>query len=338
MTHFLKRFLPLGLGILLLLYALRNVSISAIRQQFQLADYRWILLTGLLTAFTFLIRGARSRQPLLALGYTPTTFRVTIALLAGTLAGMIIPGSGELTRCATLRRTDGVAFSQAVGAVLAERVLDFFVLLGVVCLTFVLEFERLQHYFGGYVLRLPSTTAWWLLIGGLLAAGLLLWTVRLIDFTHPRWQHPVAQRAIGFSRGLRDGLLSLRKLPQPGLFILLTILNQAMAWLMTYSLMMALPTTRALPILSVLTIETVALLGGVLVPTQGGIGTYHLLVGRVLMLYGLPMERSTVLATFLHAVGFFLNLLISGIGFLFASFFFGKDRTTAAPTPTQADK
>lgn len=331
MTHFLKRFLPLGLGILLLIYALRNVSFGAIGQQFQLADYRWILLTGLLTAITFLVRGMRSRQPLLALGYKPTTFRVTIALLAGTMAGMIVPGSGELTRCATLQRTDGVSFSQAVGAVLAERVLDFFVLLGVVSLTFVLEFARLQRYFGGYALRLPSTTGWWLLTGGLLTAGLLLWSVRLIDFNHPRWQHPVAQRVINFSRGLRTGLLSLRKLPQPGLFIILTVLNQAMAWLMTYSLMMALPTTRALPLLSVLTIETVALLGGVLVPTQGGIGTYHLLVGRVLMLYGLPVTQATVLATFLHAIGFFLNLVISGIGFLVASISLGKVsvRTTA---------
>lgn len=338
MTHFLKRFLPLGLGILLLIYVLRNVSVSAIQQQFQLADYRWIVLTGLLTALTFLIRGARSRQPLLALGYKPTTFRVTIALLAGTLAGMIIPGSGELTRCATLQRTDGVSFSQAVGAVLAERVLDFFVLLGVVCLTFVLEFERLQRYFGGYALRLPSTTGWWLLLGGLLVMGLLLWSVQLIDFTHPRWQHPLAQRAIGFSRGLRAGLLSLRKLPQPGLFILLTILNQAMAWLMTYSLMMALPTTRALPILSVLTIETVALVGGVLVPTQGGIGTYHLLIGRVLMLYGLPITQSTVLATFLHAVGFFLNLLISGTGFLIATFSAGKAKRHTVDPVTHANK
>lgn len=338
MTHFLKRFLPLGLGILLLIYALRNVSVSAIRQQFQLADYRWIVLTGLLTALTFLIRGARSRQPLLALGYTPTTFRVTLALLAGTLAGMIIPGSGELTRCATLQRTDGVSFSQAIGAVLAERVLDFFVLLGVVCMTFVLEFERLQRYFGGYALRLPSTTGWWLLISGLLAVGLLRWSVRRVDFMHPRWQHPLVQRAIGFSRGLRDGLLSLRKLPQPGLFVLLTILNQAMAWLMTYCLMMALPTTRALPIRSVLTIETVALLGGILVPTQGGIGTYHLLIGRVLMLYGLPMAQSTVLATFLHAVGFFLNLLISGVGFLMATFSFGNAKVDTADSVVRTNK
>jgi uncharacterized protein (TIRG00374 family) len=332
MTHFLKRFLPLGLGILLLLYALRNVSFNAISQQFQLADYRWILLTGLLTTFTFLVRGMRSRQPMLALGYKPTTFRVTIALLAGTMAGMVIPGSGELTRCATLQRTDGVSFSQAVGAVLAERVLDFFVLLGVVSLTFALEFTRLQHYFGGYALRLPTTAGWWLLTGGLLTAGLLIWSVRLIDFNHSRWQHPIVQRVISFSRGLRTGLLSLRKLPQPGLFVFLTILNQAMAWLMTYSLMMALPTTRILPLLSVLTIETVALLGGVLVPTQGGIGTYHLLVGRVLMLYGLPATQATVLATFLHAVGFFLNLIISGIGFLIASVSLGEVsiRTTAA--------
>ncbi|GAB3564311.1 lysylphosphatidylglycerol synthase transmembrane domain-containing protein [Spirosoma luteolum] len=315
---FFKRFLPLALGLALLAYALRNVSLAHVWQQFGLADYRWIVLTGLLTALTFGLRGMRSRQPLLALGYRPTTLRVTVALLTGTLMGMVIPGSGELTRCASLQRSDGVAFSHAVGAVLAERVLDFLILLGVVSLTVVLEFERLQQYFGGYALRLPSTTGWWLLGTGLLSAGALLWWARLTDFDQPRWQHPVVQRVVGFSRGLHQGLQSLGRLPNPVLFVVLTIMNQAMAWLMTYCLMRALPATRDLPILSVLTIETVSLLGSVLVPTQGGIGTYHLLVGRVLMLYGLSAPDSVTLATFLHAVGFVLTLLIGGLGFMLA--------------------
>lgn len=338
MLPFLKRFLPLCLGLILLYVALRNVPFAAVVQQFHLADYRWILLMGLLMVVTLVLRGVRGRQPLLALGYKPTTFRVTVALLAGTTASSIIPGSGELTRCATLQRTDGIPFSQAVGAVVAERVLDMLALLAVVALTIVLEFDRLRQYFGGYVLRLPSTTGWWLLAGGLVLAGLALWLVRLIDFTHPRWQHPVAKRVIGFSRGLWEGLLSLRKLPQPGLFVFLTVMNQVMAWLMTYCLMMALPATRTLPLLSVLTIETVAFLGAVLVPTQGGIGTYHLLVGRVLMLYGLPLAQATALATFLHAVNFSATLFISSIGFLIASFFFGRDRVPAPSPSAQANK
>jgi len=338
MVPFLKRILPLTLGLILLYVALKDVSFATIAQQFRLADYRWILLMGILLIVTLLLRGMRGRQPLLALGYRPTTFRVTVALLAGTTASMIIPGSGELTRCATLQRTDGVAFSQAVGAVVAERVLDLLALLAVVVLTVVLEFDRLQHYFGGYALRLPSTTAWWLLLAGLVLAGLLLWQIRLIDFTHPRWQRPIAKRIVGFGQGLWEGLLSLRKLPQPGLFIALTVLNQVMAWLMTYCLMMALPATRTLPLLSVLTIETVAFLGAILVPTQGGIGTYHLLVGRVLMLYGLPLAQATALATFLHAVNFAMTLFVSSIGFLIATFSFGKAKVATPDSVTPATK
>lgn len=329
MVLFLKRILPLTFGLILLYVALKDVSFATIAQQFRLADYRWILLMGILLIVTLFLRGMRGRQPLLALGYTPTTFRVTVALLAGTTASMIIPGSGELTRCATLQRTDGVAFSQAVGAVVAERVLDMLALLAVVALTIVLEFDRLRQYFGGYALRLPSTTGLWLLAGGLIVAGLALWLIRLIDFTHPRWQHPLTKRIISFGQGLWEGLLSLRKLPHPGLFVFLTVMNQVMAWLMTYCLMMALPATRTLPLLSVLTIETVAFLGAVLVPTQGGIGTYHLLVGRVLMLYGLPLAQATALATFLHAVNFAMTLFISSIGFLIASFFFGAGHVKA---------
>ncbi|GAB3941749.1 lysylphosphatidylglycerol synthase transmembrane domain-containing protein [Spirosoma harenae] len=334
MMHLLKRILPLLLGLILLAYVLKGISFEDIGTQFKQADYWWILLTGFLTTLTFFVRGMRSTQPLLALGYHPTTFRVTIALLAGTIAGMIVPGSGELTRCATLQRTDGIAFSHAVGAVLAERVLDFFVLIGVCLLTFTLEYVRLQTYFSGYALNVPSGLGWILLSVGVLAAGLIYWFFMRTDWSAPRWQHPFIQKVIGFIRGLRQGLLSLKKLPNPALFIFLTVLNQVMAWLMTYSLMMSLESTRELPILSVLTIETVSLVAGVLIPTQGGIGSYHLLVSRVLTLYGFSIHNATVLATFLHAVGFFFNLLISSIGFLIASLLVTRKPITVQKSAT----
>lgn len=60
----------------------------------------------------------------------------------------------------------------------------------------------------------------------------------------------------------------------------------------------------------------VSSLGGLAVPTQGGIGTYHFLVSRALVLYGFTSAEGAVVATFLHAVGFGINLVLSSVSFL----------------------
>jgi hypothetical protein len=52
------------------------------------------------------------------------------------------------------------------------------------------------------------------------------------------------------------------------------------------------------------------------VPTQGGIGTYHFFVSRALVLYGLPAAEGVSIATFMHAIGFGINLVLSSTSFL----------------------
>ena len=95
MNKILKRIIPLLLAICLLAYALKDISFKSILSQFQKADYEYILFTFILATLTFYLRGWRWQQPLNALGYHPTVLRSTIALLAGTIAGMIVPGTGE---------------------------------------------------------------------------------------------------------------------------------------------------------------------------------------------------------------------------------------------------
>ena len=60
----------------------------------------------------------------------------------------------------------------------------------------------------------------------------------------------------------------------------------------------------------------VAALGGLAIPTQGGIGTFHFLVSRALVLYGLTTTEGALAATFMHAVSFGINTVFSGISFL----------------------
>ncbi|GAB3323295.1 lysylphosphatidylglycerol synthase transmembrane domain-containing protein [Larkinella ripae] len=331
MKPLLKRALPLALAIALLIYALKDISFVDLGRQFRQAHYGWIALVGVLTVLVYLVRGKRWQQPLLALGYFPTVFRATVATMAGVIASMIVPGSGELTRCATLQRTDQVPFSQGVGSVVAERVIDLFMLALVLLLTFVVELPRMQAYLAGLSLNLPTATGWALLAGAALIFLLLgRWGWQLLRCSDFR-KHPLLARLFNTIEGLWQGFFAIRQLPKPYLFVLLTVFNQLISWLSTYWLLMTLDSTRSLPPTAALTILAVSSLGGLAVPTQGGIGTYHFLVSRVLGLYGFAAAEGAAIATFLHAVGFAINLVLSSFSFLIVPFLLTK-------TPTEPPK
>lgn len=334
-TRFMKRLLqkiaPLLLALLLLMYALRGTSFGDIGEQFRRSDYTYIFLCTLSILALYTSRGLRWRQPLLGLGYQPTTFRATVALMTGTVASMIIPGAGELTRCATLLRTDGVPVPQGVGSVVAERMIDLLMLLVLIAMTTLVEFDRMVAYLN--VLSLPALgNSKSLLMVGLVSLLLIgtawfIWANRSSGFAQRLYER--LNRVV---QGLWSGFVSIRKLPQPLVFIGATLLVQVLAWGSTYLLLLAVDTNRHVTPGMALMILTVSSVGGLAVPTQAGIGTYHFLVSRTLMLYGFSAPEGVVLATFMHAVGFAINVGLSGISFLIVPFLITHHPQTA-PVP-----
>lgn len=323
----IKSILPVSIATALLLYVLKDISLLSIVQTLQQANQGWILLAISLVSSTYLLRGKRWQQALAALGYQSTTFRATVAMQSGTIPSMIIPGSGELTRCATIQRTDGVPFSHSVGSVVAERVLDLLMLVVLLIVTFVVELRRMQEYLAA--LSFVKTGVFWgsLLLGGILA-GFILYRIWLLPFVQG---HPFTARVKGFTRGLGEGFLAIRRLPSPALFIGLTVSVQVLGLVSTYFMFLSLGITELLPFTAALTVMAVASIGGLAVPTQGGIGTYHFFVSRALTLYGLSDQDAVVAATFMHAVGFAINLLLSSISFLIIPFLV----TTKEPKQTK---
>jgi glycosyltransferase 2 family protein len=312
MKNVLPRLLLISLAVGLLLYALKDVSPTDILNQFRRADYGWMAVAAAAILTTYWLRGKRWQQALLAMDYHPTAFRAMIAMQTGMVTSMIVVGSGELTRCLTLQRTDGVPMAQSLGSVVAERVLDLLVLGLVVLLTLTLEFGRMSQYLTGLSAALPGSVVWVGLVvimaGGLGLYG--LWRSPAVR------QNPLVVKVVRFLAGLWEGFTALRQLPNPGLFVLLTLLIQVFTAVSIYCMLLSVHMIPRLPPVASLTILMVASLGGLAVPTQGGIGTYHFLVSRVLVLYGLTTGEGAALATFLHAAGFGINLLLNSLSFL----------------------
>lgn len=311
-------YIQIGLGLGLLWYVLKDISLIDLYGQLAQVDGSWLLLFAVGLMLYHVMRAWRWQLTLQALHYSPSLVRVTIASLAGMLASSVVPGAGELTRCTTLKRTDGVPISTSVGLVVAERLVDLLMLVVLCGLTALLEAERVGPYLLDLLhsLRLPATVSadkWLLLLGlGLIGGALFYWLWR----KSTAWQRTLA----GLRQGVLEGLSGIYRLRQPVLFVALTLLSNLQQCICTYILLQSLPSTASLPPTASLSVLTLSSLGGLAVPTQGGLGTFHFLVSRALVLYGLPVAQGVVVATFMHAVSFGISLLFSLISFLSVPF------------------
>lgn len=329
----IRRIVPILLAIGLLCYVLKDVPLNELANQFMQANPYWILMAFFLIILFHIVRAARWQLSLQALGYHPSLLRTTIAMLAGALASMLVPGAGEITRCGTLQRTDGIPFAQGVGSVVAERLVDLAMLIVVIILTLLLEFKRVSQY----IIELLSPLFSPISVGS--QSGLLVFTTTAsccIVFLGLYWfmrsgkliQHPISIRVIAILRDIKRGFLSIQQLEHPSYFILYTVLSYGLVFLTTYILFFDAPQTQRLPATAALTILTVSSLGGLAVPTQGGLGTYHFLASRALVLYGLSLTDGVIVATFLHGIQMGSSLLISSLSFLIIPFIISRKANT----------
>ena len=320
------KYLQLAVAAGLLWYVLKDINYRSLLNEFAQADYLWLLAFSVGLFLFYLMRAARWRLTLQALDYYPSLFRVTVALLAGTLASMVFPGAGEFTRCTTLQRTDGVPVSTGLGLVVAERIIDL-LMLGVLCgLTFLVEARRVGAFLASVLTPTRNKIAaysqhwpWLLLLGGLLILAIYwLWRHYLV-------RQPVLMgRLSRIGKGVAEGLASVYRLKRPLLFVILTVFSYVVQVVCTYMIFLAMPAMRNLPVTAALTILTLSSLGGLAVPTQGGIGTFHFLISRAMVLYGLTLSQGTIIATFMHAVSFGVGLLLSVVSFMLVPFLIRK--------------
>jgi glycosyltransferase 2 family protein len=306
--------LGLAAGLVWFTFKDTNIDLNSLWQKFKTADLKWLFLAGVTTIIAGWSRAYRWVMMLEPLGYRPSVFRATMAVFVGYFANIFIPRAGEFARCGSLQQSDNVPFEKSFGAVVAERVIDVLTLLFLILLNFILEFNRLKDFFMdlfGDKFKNPTTLI-------ILGIGSILGLIIAI-FLFKKYQQKISQIALyqriaGFIEGIWSGFTSIQKLKNPMTFLFHTILIWTMYYLGAYLLFFCFPQTSGLSPLAGLTVLVAGAMG-MAAPTQGGIGAYHLLVGKIIVLYGLDNDTGIMLATFLHAAQ---NYLFSPIFGLFA--------------------
>lgn len=260
------------------------------------------------------------------LGYHPTSSNMFMAVMSGYFANIIFPRMGEVTRCGLLQKTSKVPAKISFGAVITERIIDLIVFGFLTTLMLVLEFDQISDFLFGTLQSSADTLTEKLTILGLIAlSGCILIALAIFN-RHKLRRLPFYEKVVNFIKGLADGVTSIRKMNKTSQvwYVAHTINIWAMYYLMSYLLFFASDVTEHLSLGAGLSATMMGGLG-MIVPTPGGTGSYHLFVTNTLMAYGLIEANASSFAFLMHSTQTLSILFFGGLSILIANIISRRD-------------
>jgi len=297
-------FLGIGLGILYLVYRSQNAAymvecaenniaaedcslIKKVATDFREANYFWIAMVLLAFTISNVSRAIRWNMLIRPMGYRPRFINAFLSTVLGYFANLGLPRMGEVVRGASLSRYERIPLEKVMGTIVVDRVVDVISILLLTGLTILLEYDTMLAFTDQYVSLERFGSLGRLAIFGLLGmaiVGVLLWA-----FRKQLMQTSLAQKIINIAKGFWQGIQTIRQLDRPWWFLVHSINIWFMYFMMTYVCFFAFEPTAGLSALAGL---VVFVFGGwgVVIPSPGGMGTYHFLAQTALSMYGISGE------------------------------------------------
>ena len=300
--------LSLLLAALLIWLFMRDMDFEEFFVTVRSANYWWILPVIGVTLLSHWIRAYRWQALIIALP-NGSKSRVSIldlfeSVMIGNLVNYAIPRAGEIARCTYLSTKKKLSFSAVLGTVAIERVADLLVLgLGLI-ITLLFLRGQLQSLFKQLSL---SQLPWvWIAIGCLMIAITIHIGLRF------KITAPLRSRLSALITHFANGIKTVYRTPKRWQLIWTTVIMWLMYGLMAYIplVMFDLHITAALSYWDGLAIMFIGVLG-ILVPTPGGIGSFHYItILSLTSLYGISHPEAAAYAIFVHGAQLILYLVI----------------------------
>jgi len=311
MLKVLKYIVFLLISSVLMYFAFKDQNISEIISKLSTVKYEWLIISILFGALAFISRGLRWIYLINALGYKASKKNSINSVAVGYLTNILIPRAGEISRCTSLQQVEKIPFDKLFGTIILERVIDFAILITLILTTLLYKFKEINVFFkevfSGSSGNTFSNPILLFLIGSVLVIFVFKKQIKKLSFF---------EKIIKALNGLKDGFSSLKKIKNKTPFILHTILIWVMYLLMTYVCFFAIEETKHLNLLDGIYITVIGGLGMV-VPSQGGIGSYHLAVKLGLVGIGIGVQPALLFAFAVHTAQTLMAIVFGIISSLF---------------------
>ena len=303
---------PLLLGTFILFWVYRDFNFQRVGEVLTDGmDYRWMALSLVFGVFANLFRGWRWKLALEPLGEYPKTSHCVYAIFISYASNLVIPRVGEVTRCGVLSKYDGVSFSQSLGTVVSERMIDTLCVGLITGLVLLLQMPVFATFFaetgtnvGRYAEVLTSGHFYLIILCALAILVLAFFLIRNIA---------LFAKLKGILQNIWQGVIALKDIRQIPLYIMYTLGIWVCYFLEFYLAFYAFGFSAHLGITAGLVMFVVGTLA-VIVPTPNGAGPWHFAVMTMMMLYGVGKEDAGIFALLVHGIQTFLLILLGIYG------------------------
>lgn len=292
------------LGVFLVWYSLRDVPLNKILDYWDSADKSWVVLGMLLGLISHLSRAYRWRFQLEPMGYNIKLPNSIMAVFATYLINYSIPRAGEVARASILATYEGVPFEKGFGTIVAERVADLMVVIGIIIITLFLQFDFIWEFLS--TTFNPKSV--------LIGMSFLIVLFGVFVFYIKKSKSIIAQKVKSFISGLLEGVLSIFKMKKKWPFIFHTLFIWFMYVLMFYVTTFALKDLEGIPFGAVLIGFISASFS--IAATNGGIGSYPIAVFAAFSIFGIAKDPSYAFGWIMWASQTLVLVSLGGISLL----------------------
>ena len=321
----LKYIASLSFAGLIIYILFRNQDPVALVEKISEVDFGWVILSMIFGGWAYVNRGLRWIVLIDALGYKSSKINSVSAVSVGYFTNMFIPRAGEISRCTALNKVEKIPVDKLFGTILVERVLDFVFLIILFLLILILKFDLILQFFTELGLQssgsvTSSSTKYYVLVAVLLFFCLAYYLLKKWIVTTTLYE-----KITEFIDGLKEGFKSIKKMKRKSFFWFHTFSIWIMYFLMTYVCFQAIPETSHLSISDGLFL---LVLGGIgmIIPTPGGVGSYHAIVMIGLSVLGVgtivlsengdPSNPALLFPTIVHIAQTLVAIIMGFIGLL----------------------
>lgn len=275
------------------------------------ADLKYIISAIVFGILSHLSRAFRWKFLLNPLGYYPRFINSILAVLVSYIANLGIPRSGEILRATTLSNYEKIPFEKLFGTIIAERLIDFIILLSLIFLTLFLQFESIWEILREKTFDLQK------LIAAIFILSLIFFGLKKFLGKN---NSKILTKIKAFIEGLIEGIMSIKNMPYKLAFATHTIFIWTMYFSMFYIIKWTIPEMQNLQIIQMLPSFVIG--GLTLTATNGGIGIYPLSVAMALSSFGISNESGlafgwivwtsqTLMIIFFGSLSFFILPLVN---------------------------
>uniref|UniRef100_A0AB33JL07 Lysylphosphatidylglycerol synthase transmembrane domain-containing protein n=2 Tax=unclassified Prevotella TaxID=2638335 RepID=A0AB33JL07_9BACT len=301
--------LSLVLGGAILYWMYRGFDFQAVEDVLlHRMNWGWMLLSFPFGILAQAFRGWRWRQTLAPVDEHPRMSTLLNSVFLSYAVSLVVPRIGEFARCGVLHRYDGTSFPKALGTVVTERAIDSLLVMLITALTLIFQIRTFDTFFlkTGTSIDLlihNFTGTGWLVTGICLVAVLALGIVLLKKLS-------IFNKVKETVDGIKQGIMSLRKVRNLPLFIFFTLAIWGSYFLHYYLTFFCFESTAQLGLSCALVTFIVGSIA-VIVPTPNGAGPWHFAVKTMLILYGVQAVDALSFVIIVHSIQ---TLLVVALG------------------------